>query len=302
VICPATGKSLDRSIHRAPQETAHSLVGSIIGGRYRVVRVIGAGGTSEVLEAENVTLRRPVAVKIVKNKLAGTDAAERLQREAQFVAAIQHPNICDVLDVGTLPDGRPFIVLERLFGESLALHLGRARGLDVAWAKELFTQILSGLHAAHGAGIVHRDLKPQNVFLVDRLGCPPLAKLVDFGFAKDVSGTRGATMTKPGKVVGTPTYMAPEQLAGERVDRRADVFAVGVMLHEALAGRHPFMRATNAEIVTAILREDPPPLRQARRDVTAALEVVVRRALAKEREARWPTAFDMQRALFASAP
>jgi serine/threonine-protein kinase len=225
-----------------------------------------------------------------------------LEREAQFVAAIQHPNICDVLDVGTLPDGRPFIVLERLFGESLATHLRRTPRLHVSWAKELFIQILSGLHAAHGAGIVHRDLKPQNVFLVDRLGCAPLAKVVDFGFAKDLSRMRAATMTKPGRVVGTPTYMAPEHLLGERVDRRTDIFAVGVMLHEALAGRHPFVRATNADMVAAIMREEPPPLRRERPDLTLALEVAVRRALEKDREARWPTAFDMQRALVASTP
>jgi len=298
-ICPATGKSLERGLHRPPEKTPHPLIGQTIAGRYKITRLIGAGGMGEVLEAENVLLRRQVAIKVVRAERGG-DAVERLQREAQFVAAIQHPNICDVLDVGTLPSGEPYLVLERLYGETLAEYLRRTSQITVYLAADLFSQVLSGLHAAHGAGIVHRDLKPANIYLLDRLGLTPLVKLVDFGLAKDLTRTRGGTMTKPGKVVGTPSYMSPEQLAGERVDRRSDVFAVGVIVYEALAGRHPFRRESNAETAAAVLREQPTQLRLIRRDIPVSLEVVVGRALAKERDQRWPTAFDFQRALVAS--
>jgi serine/threonine-protein kinase len=299
-VCPATGKSLERGIHKpqSPPKT-HPLIGQTIAGRYKITRLLGAGGMGEVLEAENILLRRQVAIKVVRAERDGPEGIERLQREAQFVAAIQHPNICDVLDVGTLPSGQPYLVLERLYGETLAEHLKRTPQLAIGVAADLISQVLSGLHAAHGTGIVHRDLKPANIYLLDRLGLTPLVKLVDFGLAKDLTGSR-ATMTKPGKVVGTPSYMAPEQLAGEPLDRRCDVFAVGVILYEALTGRHPFRGASNADTTVAVLREEPTSMRLIRKQIPVSLEVVVGRALAKKRDRRWPTAFDFQRALVAS--
>jgi eukaryotic-like serine/threonine-protein kinase len=242
-----------------------------------------------------------VAIKIVRGAIATPEAIARLEREVLLVSAVHHPNICDVYDAGALSDGSPFIVLERLYGETLDQVVLRSKRLTLENVVDIFTQVLSGLQAAHGAQIVHRDLKPQNVFAVDRLGCAPLIKLLDFGLARDVSGMRAKTITKPGALLGTLRYMSPEQLIGKRVDARADLFAVGVMLYEALTGRHPFDAPTLADLQASILRESPVPLLSRREDLPRAVADVVDRALAKDPDKRWSTAVDLQRALHRAA-
>lgn len=282
---------------RAPD---HPLVGTTIGGKYLIRRVIGQGGMGVVFEAENVVLKRLVALKIVSGE-ANAEAIQRLEREATLIVAMQHPNVCDLYDFGHMPDGTPYMVLERLFGETLADLLKRKKVLPPDFVVDVFAQILSGLQAAHGAQIVHRDLKPHNVFLVDRLGLTPLVKVVDFGFAKDCSGLRTRTITKPGKMLGTVQYMSPEQLRCEVVDARADIFALGVMLYQSLCGDHPFGSDTLMELHRKIILEPPIPLSRRCR-VEPALEAVVNRAIAKEPNHRWQTAAEMQRALLAAAP
>ena len=291
-FCVATGKPLDTRVHRNELPARrHPLVGTLIAGKYEVVRRIGAGGMGEVFEAENTVLGRIVAIKIVSG--SGTEAAARLRREAEVIASLQHPNICDVYDVGALPDGSPFLVLERLTGETLESHLRRERRIRPIRAIELFTQILSGLQVAHAAGIVHRDLKPANVFLTERIGCPPLVKILDFGFAKDVSG-RMRTMTQPGRRCGTPAYMSPEQLFGRPLDLRSDLFSVGIMLFEALSAQHPFAGASVTEMTVKIAR-DPTPALPPR--VSKELAEIVRKALEKDPAARPKSALEMQTAL-----
>jgi serine/threonine-protein kinase len=293
---------IDREIHVAPsRDRNHPLIGTVVGGRYRVQRLVGRGAMGTVFEAENMVLRRMVALKIVEST-ASPEAALRLQREAHLVAAVQHPNVCDVYDAGSLEDGRPFIVLERLFGETLEAFLRRKRVHPIAPIVDIFLQVLSGLHAAHGAKILHRDLKPQNVFLAERLGCAPIVKLLDFGIAKDLSGTRTPRSMYPGMLIGTLHYMAPEQLRAESLTPRADLFAVGVMLYEALVGTHPFAAESIDDFQANLLRCKPLRPSLMRPDLTYELEAVVLRALAPEPDARWSTAMDFQRALSAAAP
>lgn len=300
-ICPLAAKTIERSVHVAPASSSNPLEGTLIGGKYFVQRLIGAGGMGEVFEAENRVLRRLVAVKVAS--LVGTpDGMARLEREAMLVSAVQHPNICDVLDFGVLPDGRPFMVLERLFGETLAQLLARKIRLDLGAALDIFTQMLSGLQAAHGAHIIHRDLKPKNVFLADRLGCPPLVKLLDFGLARDVSGVRARTITKPGALLGTLKYMSPEQLKIQKLDARSDLFAVGVMLYETLTGKHPFEGPSLADVQVNILRGSQQSLCEARPELPRRLSDIVDRCLAKDPEERWPSAADVLRALARMPP
>ncbi len=272
-------------------------MGTTIGGKYVVTKHLGTGGTGSVFEAENRLLRRKVAIKLV-DASATHDAVKRLEQEAQLVSAIQHPNICDVYDVGVLPDASPYIVLERLFGETLATLLRRKQRLDADVAFDIFTQMLSGLQAAHGARIVHRDLKPENVFLVDRLGIGPLVKILDFGFAKDISGLRVRSNTHPGSLLGTLKYMSPEMLDRKPIDERTDLFGAGLMLFEALAGKIPFEDPLDKG-------DDPPgriagALRAARPDLPARVGDVVARALARAPSARFASALEFQTALAAA--
>ncbi len=297
-VCPLTARTLERGVNVSPPRQAeNALIGVVVGGKYRIDRLIGSGGTAEVFEAENTVLRRPVALKVLRHA-GSANAALRLQREALLVASIQHPNICDVYDAGTLPGGAPFVVLERLSGETFASHLKRARRLRPEAVVDVFMQILSGLQRAHGANIIHRDLKPHNVFLVDRLGLAPLVKILDFGLAKDVSERGSAALTVPPRaVVGTPEYMAPEQLRGATISTASDLFAVGVMMYQALTGTHPFAGSTRDDVVDNVLRCEPRPPRELRPELPPAVDDLLIRALARSPAARWPTALDLQQAL-----
>jgi serine/threonine-protein kinase len=274
------------------------MIGTAVAGKYRITQMIGVGGAGQVFEAKNLAVGRLVAIKIVRSTIG--DSPERLLREAQLAAAIRHPNICGVYDLGYLPNGDPFLVMERLFGETLHDRLRRRRNnrpLRLPLTLDVFVQLLSALHAAHSVGVLHRDLKPANVFLVERDGCPPLAKLLDFGFAKDMTGLRARAITQPHQACGTPQYMSPEQLRAQALDARSDLFAVGVMLYEALAGRHPFMAPTVPEISFRILEAEAPRLRAMRPRLTPELEALVARALAKTRADRFQSARAMLEAI-----
>ncbi len=201
------------------------------------------------------------------------EALTRFAREAVIVSSIQHLNICDVYDVGELPTGGPYILLERLLGETLAARLKCSRQAPLRELVDIFVQVLAGLQAAHAAHILHRDLKPQNIFLVERVGCTALVELVDFGLARNLSQSDATQLTRPGRRCGTVQYMSPEQLRGQPLDQRSDVFSVGVLLYETLSGRHPFAASTAVELRTNILRGTPAPLQTSATAVatTAAL-------------------------------
>lgn len=303
--CTVTGKPLESEINQraAPQRAATArspLIGSVLDGKYLILRAIGSGGMGTVFEAENIALKRLVAVKVV-SKPDSQEALLRLAREASIISSIQHTNICDIHDVGVLPNGGPYLVLERLVGDTLDARIRAQRRISLTNIIDIFAQILSGLQAAHVAQILHRDLKPQNVFLVERAGCSSLVKIVDFGLARDLSASAERRLTKPGRLCGTVQYMSPEQLRGEVLDQRSDIFTVGVVLYEALTGRHPFAAPTAIELQTNILHNDPRPVRSLRPDVPVVIEQVVAWAMRRTPADRPSSAIALQRALLQAA-
>jgi len=253
-----------------------------------------------VYKAEDNVLRRFVAIKLLHPAAAANPAAvERFLREAQAAASIGHPNIIDILDFGEA-DGKPYLVMEYLRGRSLADVLQTDGPLDTQHACAVATHALAGLQAAHDRGILHRDLKPANLMLVMRFGDRSFVKLLDFGFAALLGGNLPAdrTLTPARTLVGTPAYAAPERLRGDdRRDPRTDVYSLGVVLYEMLAGVRPFDAGTFSELARKVQTEQPPSLRLYRPDTPEALERVILRALSKPPEARWPNAESFAAAL-----
>ena len=277
------------------------LVGTTIHGRYHLVRLLGDGGMGAVYKAADQVLRRFVAIKLLHPNVArNPSSVERFQREGRAAAAIGHPNIIDILDFG-LEGTRPYMVMEYLRGRSLSQVISSEGALPIRRACTIATHTLAGLAAAHDRGILHRDLKPANLMLVARFGDRNFVKVCDFGFAALFGGGGSAdqkTLPPERTLVGTPAYAAPERLRGDdRRDPRTDVYSVGVVLWEMLAGRRPFDAPTFAELARKVRNEPPPSLRAVRRDVPEALEQVIAKALSKKNEDRWPSAEDFAAAL-----
>ncbi len=263
-------------------------------GRYEIVAPLGAGGMGEVYTARDTQLDRTVAVKVLPPGVAADqERRARFEREARAVAALQHPNICTIHDVGVADEGVPFLVMELLAGETLQRRLARGP-LDDAEFVEVASALTGALDAAHTSGIIHRDIKPANIFLT---GHGP--KILDFGLAKAMvhQPAPGASMqptmvadaglTEHGQTVGTIAYMSPEQLRGEDVDTRTDVFSLGLVLYEMATGRPAFGGATSAVISAAILHEPPVPPRQIRPALSARLEEIILKAVEKDRQLRY---------------
>jgi serine/threonine-protein kinase len=253
-----------------------------------------------VYEGVDSRLGRAVAIKIARASGADVFADHRLAREIRAAGAVSHPNVCTISDAGKLEDGRTYLVMERLHGETLTSCLSRSGALGVDDAIDIALQLLSALDAAHAIGIVHRDVKPDNVFLVPRAGCGPTVKLLDFGLccinspllADDVN------LTHAGQVVGTPEYMSPEQAYGSRAfDARIDVYAVGVILYEMLTGRRAFSGKDVCAVVTAVLAKAPPSLSELRPDLPPTIGRIVTRAMTRDRKHRYRSAAELQNAL-----
>jgi Tol biopolymer transport system component len=267
-------------------------------GPYEIVGLIGAGGMGEVYRARDTRLHREVAVKVMRSAVAlGPERLERFEREARAAAAISHPNILAVFDVGTDADG-PYIVSELLDGETLRDALVRGKPWPVRRSVDVVVQIGRGLAAAHARGIVHRDLKPENVFLTD----DGVVKILDFGLARfteplATAGTATAALTAEGVVVGTVGYMAPEALRGRTIDQRSDIFAFGAILYELLTGHRAFEGDSGADVVAVILSADPPGLEDLASSTVPTLARIVSRCLDKRPEARFQTASDLVFAL-----
>jgi tetratricopeptide (TPR) repeat protein len=255
-------------------------------GPYRLLREIGGGGMGTVYEAEDARLGRRVAIKLLPPEYSrDRRAKERFLREARAAAAVDHPNLCTVHDVGE-SDGRLYLVLSFYEGETLRERIRRGP-LPLAEARDVAIQVARGLARAHEAGIVHRDIKPANVMLTRR----GEAKILDFGIAR-LQGDP-ASLTRTGASWGTPAYMSPEQARGETVDGRTDVWSLGVMLYEMLAGRRPFGGDSLEAVVSAILTREPEPLEGGRPDVLPELARVVERALAKDPARRYGSASEL---------
>ncbi|MES1207003.1 MAG: serine/threonine-protein kinase, partial [Pseudomonadota bacterium] len=218
-----------------------SRVGEIVGGKYRIVRLLAKGGMGVVYEAQHTVVRRRFAIKFLRRELAERrDILTRFQREAEAAGALENENVTAAVDFGVAEDGTPYILMEYLVGESLAALMERQGRLPVARATDLVIQACAGVAAAHAAGIVHRDLKPHNLFVCRRHDGTDLLKVLDFGVAKLQVAEEASAATRTGMVLGTAAYMSPEQARGERmVDGKTDVYALGAILYEMLSRKRP---------------------------------------------------------------
>ena len=277
--------------------TALRECGDLLGGKYRLDRLLGQGNAGEVWEAENTFVMRRVAIKMLRSDLArDPDVRARFTAEAQAAGRIRHPNVVDVFDLGHADSGEPFMVMELCDGETLDSVIERRGAVGVSYACELVCQVLSALHAAHALGIVHRDLKPANVMVVHPNPDQPVIKVLDFGIAKGLERER-AESEERGLVFGTPLYMAPEQAAGEGADHRSDLFSVGVILFELLAGRPPFSGNTPEILLANLLTRPPLPLTRFAKSAPAELEATVKKAMKKDPSERFQTAREFERSL-----
>lgn len=257
------------------------LPGTVV-GPYRIVRRLGAGGMGEVYQAYDPRLERNVALKFLALHLGiDQESRARFVRETHAVARLDHPNIVALHEVGDY-EGRPYLVMQYVDGPSLA-EFSRGRRLTAGTVLDLGVQLCAGLQAAHEQGVVHRDVKPSNVLIDSRLR----ARLVDFGLA---SVTDRARLTTAGSVCGTVGYVPPELVLGEDADQRSDLFSLGVVLYELLAGRLPFAATSDATYLYAVVHEPPQALAPYREEAPAELEAVIEKALAKDRALRyrWP--------------
>jgi serine/threonine-protein kinase len=276
--------------------------GDIIDGKYRIVRLLGEGGMGAVYEGENTRIHRRVAIKVLHSGVAEQgEAVARFEREAQAAGRIGSEHIVEVLDLGTLPGGDRYLVMEYLDGEGLGGRIKTKGSLTPGELCPIAHQLMEGLAAAHGAGIIHRDLKPDNVFLLrNRGGQADFVKLLDFGISKfnQLSGDSGFSMTRTGAVMGTPYYMAPEQAKGSReMDHRVDLYAAGVILYEALTGQVPFNADTFNELLFKIVLEEPQPLEKMNPNVDPGFAAIVTKAMARDPAHRFQSARDFQAAL-----
>ncbi len=276
--------------------------GERVDARYELRRELGRGGICTVYEALHAYTGRRVAVKLLNPEYAGNpDARTRLLREARALGALRHPNVIDILDAGLSGD-RPYVVTELLEGRTLEGLLAARQRLPVADAVAVVSQVLDGLSAAHAVGVVHRDVKPSNVLLVRGPTGDDLVRLLDFGIARVPPEPGAAKLTAVETVLGTPEYMAPEQLLGRGdIDARADVYAAGVTLYECLAGTVPRVGTFQEVLVSLATAPTPPSVRSVRPEVPAALAAVIDRCLARDPTARYADGADMGRALAATA-
>ncbi len=286
------------------QQAAQSRVGTVVGGRYRIIQLLGSGGTGHVylvepthsLPPRHTGESRPrIALKMLRAEHVGRpDLVARFEREAVAAARIHHPNVLRVLEAGVQGESEPFFVMELLVGLDLADTIAHTRKLVPARATRIAAGAAAGLQAAHEAGVIHRDLKPENIFLVHEKDGREQVKLLDFGYSHLHDDP--ARRARPSMAVGTPEYMAPEQAQGAEAHLSADLYSLGIVLYEMLAGRVPFTGPYPA-IALLHARQIPPPLDPA---VSPELQAVVRRAIAKEPEERWPSMTAFAQALLAT--
>jgi serine/threonine protein kinase len=290
-------------VEKAPEQR---LVGAVVAGKYRIRRVIGAGSMGIVCEAEHLEIGKRLAIKVIDASLAGmSEIARRFHQEARAASLVESEHIVQVYDVGTDDELGLYLVMELLTGEDLAARMARERPLPADAAVRIALQVARALAKAHEAGVVHRDLKPANIFLSEREEDEPRVKILDFGISKVIDASRaesGLALTRAGTVVGTPLYMSPEQARGEAVDEKTDVWALGLVLYEMLAGRPAYPELPTYEAFIIHLALHPPyPLRHVAPWILAPLADVVHQAIERRPDKR-PSCIDLARMLVDHQP
>ncbi|MEJ7597016.1 MAG: protein kinase [Kofleriaceae bacterium] len=274
------------------------IVGVVLSGRYLVTRKVGQGGMGAVYEATHTLIGKRVAVKVLLEKYAQREAiVARLKQEAQLASSIGNEHIIDITDFGTTEDGRTFVVMEFLDGESLAECLARETRLGEKRILKIVAQAAAALAAAHAQGIVHRDIKPENLFLLQRKD-EDFVKVVDFGISKSLRSTSEEEdqpkLTQTGMVLGTPLYMSPEQARGDdMLDARVDLYALGVIMYETATGRVPVIGNNYLSVISQVLNEQPKSPRELRPELSEEFEAVVLKAMEKDRDERYTSANEM---------
>jgi serine/threonine-protein kinase len=279
-------------------------------GKYRIERVLGMGGMGVVVAATHVTLEERVAIKfLLPHALSNAEAVARFLREARAAVRIKSEHVARVTDVGQLENGSPYMIMEYLDGADLGSIAHRRGALPIEDSVEYVLQACEAIAEAHALGIIHRDLKPANLFVVQRADGTPSVKVLDFGISKvaGLSASAGSGsdlgMTKTSTIMGSPLYMSPEQMASARdVDPRTDVWALGAILYELLAGKVPFQADTITQLCAMILQQPAPALRNARPDAPEALQGVIQRCLEKDRNLRYANVAEFANALAPFAP
>jgi serine/threonine-protein kinase len=292
LFCPNCGRPKVR------EAASDVLIGKLLGERFQVQAQIGQGGSGTIYRAEHVTLRRKVAIKVLHDELSRDDlAVERFRREATTVAEIDNEHIVEIHDFGRTPDGRLYLAMELLEGETLDAVLARDKQLSMERTADILIQVGEALMEAHAIGYVHRDLRPRNVYLAVRRGKANFVKLLDFGLAKLVETDAQAASTSLGMTFGDPRYMSPEQARGDRIDRRADIYQLGCVAYEMLTGAPPFSGNRVFDILTKQVTEAPAPLPTRRQGTPLWMEAAVAKMLAKDPENRFATTTRMVEAL-----
>jgi len=283
-ICPDDGAN---TIAVQEQPSATHAAGTVVADRYRIDKVIGIGGFGAVYRCTQLNLNQTVAVKVLRNEhLTSVEHVKRFTREAQAVSQLKHPNTIRVSDFGVHSDGALYIVMEYIEGVTLGHRLDQATTVHWETLVHIMAQVCHSLTEAHSVGLIHRDLKPENIMLLSVAGDPNFVKVLDFGIAKvqKTGGPSDQSLTEAGMIMGTPTYMSPEQAKGEPIDARSDIYSLGVMMYEALTGKPPFQGESPMTVLVAHIKDLPRPMPRdgSIPNVPPALEKVVLSCLEKE--------------------
>lgn len=286
------------------EEWSLDLTGVVLDERYQIDELLGTGGMGAVYRGKQITLRKPVAIKLLRPEYAHRELyVRRFLREARAASMIGHRNVVEVTDFGQADGGRVYFVMEYLDGEDLAKRIKRCGALPWPEARHLLIQMVRALKAAHAKGVIHRDVKPANVFIAASDEEPDFVKVLDFGIAKVVDGTNTAEgLTSSQQMIGTAMYMAPEQAMGKEIDVRTDIYSLGAVAFQMLTGRVPFEGVTAFEVLMRRVNEPPPSLRAVVPSVPNEVDEIVRRAMARQPIARWQTMEELEGALLGVSP
>lgn len=286
---PRAGDSGDQAL------SSTDLIGKTLDNKYLVQSILGEGGMAVVYKAHHVQMERTVVIKVMQGwLLSNRNSIERFERECKLTAKLNHPNVVSVYDVGTIAGKEPYLVMEFIKGESLGDKIHNEGNLPFAVSANIIIQVCRGLQEAHSMGIIHRDLKPDNILLQHKSDRPDWVKIVDFGISNLVEGTK--RLTKTGRMVGTPEYIAPEQLKDRPIDIRTDLYAVGIILFEMLTGQVPFEGETAEAILMKHLLEEPPSMASIREELKEdnPFEPIVTKLLRKDPDERYQTATELR--------